>query len=94
MRADGDFRPDDVVNEEIFRRDIARLFNVIDVLEDRDRVVKMWRRLGPVCFQVAEVTSDDPRCRPQTSTVASSRLDLYLAYSAYAENPWKLARFE
>jgi hypothetical protein len=54
MRADGDRRPDDVIKEEIFRRDIAPRYDVVGVVDDRDRVVRMWRRLGLVCFQVAE----------------------------------------
>ena len=54
MRVDGDFRADDVVKEEIYRRDIAHRYNIVGVLDDRDRVVEMWRRLGLVCFQVAD----------------------------------------
>jgi len=54
MRADGDFRPDDLVKEELFRRHIEPRYHVIGAIDDRDRVVKMWRRLGLVCFQVAE----------------------------------------
>jgi hypothetical protein len=54
MRPDGDFRSDDVVKEELFRRHIEPRYHVIGAIDDRDRVVRMWRRLGLVCFQVAE----------------------------------------
>jgi hypothetical protein len=53
MRADGDYRSDDIVKEELFRRHVEPHF-VLGVLDDRDRVVQMWRRLGLVCFQVAD----------------------------------------
>ena len=54
MRATGDFRRDDIVKEEIYHRDIEPRVEVKLVLDDRDRVVQMWRRLGLTCFQVAE----------------------------------------
>jgi hypothetical protein len=54
MRADGDYRPDDVVKEEIFRQKIQHRYSVVGVIDDRDSVVQMWRRIGLVCFQVAD----------------------------------------
>jgi hypothetical protein len=54
MRSNGDSRPDEVVKEELFRRHIEPSYHVIGVLDDRDRVVRMWRRLGLACFQVAD----------------------------------------
>jgi hypothetical protein len=54
MRPDGDFRPDDTLKEEIFRRNIEPRYRVMAVIDDRARVVEMWRRLGLVCFQVAD----------------------------------------
>lgn len=53
MRPEGDNRPDATIKEEIFWRDVAPRWNVVGVLDDRDRVVAMWRRLGLVCAQVA-----------------------------------------
>jgi len=54
MRADNDHRSDDIVKEEIL--DKLLLFGVRPniVFDDRDRVVKMWRRRGIICAQVAE----------------------------------------
>lgn len=54
MRADGDIRPDDVVKQEMYRTQIEPRYQVSGVIDDRDRVVKMWRSLGLVCFQVAD----------------------------------------
>jgi hypothetical protein len=54
MRRDGDFRKDVVVKQEIYDREIREKYDVLFVLDDRDQVVKMWRRNGIVCFQVAE----------------------------------------
>lgn len=55
LRKEGDRRDDDFVKEvwlhskgDSFRARIAAVF------EDRDRVVKMWRRNGLTCLQVAE----------------------------------------
>ena len=53
MRADGDYRSDEIVKEDIYRNTVDPRFQVVGVLDDRDRVVQMWRRLGLVCLQVA-----------------------------------------
>lgn len=51
MRPDKDYRSDDVIKREMFEN----RFNVKDiwfVLDDRDKVVKMWRDLGLTTLQV------------------------------------------
>lgn len=53
MRAEDDRRRDAVVKLEIFRREVAPRFHVRAVLDDRNQVVEMWRRIGLPCFQVA-----------------------------------------
>jgi hypothetical protein len=53
MRADGDGRDDRVVKREIFDREIRHRFCVRSVLDDRSKVVRMWRALGLTCLQVA-----------------------------------------
>ena len=52
MREHNDRRADDIVKKEIYKRHIQGHFNVTFVLEDRDRVVKMWRDIGLKCLQV------------------------------------------
>lgn len=54
MRADGDYRADDIVKEELLDRIIADGYWPVLAFDDRDRVVAMWRRRGLVCCQVAE----------------------------------------
>lgn len=53
-RAEGDTRKDSIIKEELFRAHIEPRFNVKFVLDDRNSVVDMWRRIGLKCFQVAE----------------------------------------
>lgn len=54
MRKSGDYRKDDVVKLELFNKHIRGKYNVAYVLDDRNRVVEMWRKLGLTCLQVAE----------------------------------------
>lgn len=53
-RAEGDTREDSIIKEELFRTHVEPRFNVKFVLDDRNRVVDMWRRIGLKCLQVAE----------------------------------------
>lgn len=54
MRPTGDTREDSIVKQEIYEREIKGKYNVEFVLDDRNRVVDMWRRQGLTCLQVAE----------------------------------------
>ena len=54
LRADDDFRPDDIVKKELLEDIKQRGFNPTLAFDDRDQVVKMWRGLGIECFQVRE----------------------------------------
>lgn len=54
MRAEKDYRGDDIIKEELYRRILADGFRPELVFDDRNRVVALWRRLGLVCCQVAE----------------------------------------
>lgn len=53
MRTAGDGRSDDVVKYELFDQHIRDRWDVVGVLDDRDRVVAMWRHIGLRCLQVA-----------------------------------------
>lgn len=53
MRPEGDKRRDDVVKLELFDKYIRHIWNVICVLDDRDRVVNAWRSIGLTVLQVA-----------------------------------------
>ena len=58
MRPDGDWRPDHelkpTVLAEYFGNIEEALKHVLVILEDRDKVVKVWRNLGFRCWQVQE----------------------------------------
>ena len=54
MRKHNDNRPDEVIKKEIYDKHIKDKYDVVFVLDDRNKVVKMWRDLGLKCLQVAE----------------------------------------
>lgn len=53
MRSVGDRRSDCLVKAELFDNHVRDRFTVTHVLDDRDRVVYLWRKLGLPCWQVA-----------------------------------------
>ena len=53
MRKLGDRRDDDIIKYELLQEIREAGYNPILALEDRDRVVKMWRAAGIRCLQVA-----------------------------------------
>ncbi len=54
MRKDRDFRHDDIVKKEIYFENIEKKYNVLLAVDDRRRVVEMWRNIGLVCLQCKE----------------------------------------
>lgn len=53
MRKTGDSRKDMIIKKEFHQKNIAGIYDVLFVLEDRDQVVAMWRKeLGLTCLQV------------------------------------------
>jgi predicted kinase len=54
MRKEDDNRDDRIVKQEIYDSEIKGVYNVLFVLDDRNKVVEMWRSNGLVCLQVAE----------------------------------------
>jgi uncharacterized HAD superfamily protein len=53
MRKSKDFRPDNLIKLEIFENKIRDKFHIVFVLDDRQKVVDMWRALGMVVLQCA-----------------------------------------
>jgi len=47
-------RPDDDVKYDLFKEKVEWDFNVWYVIDDRNKVVRMWREIGLTCAQVAE----------------------------------------
>lgn len=54
MRPEGDMRKDSIVKHELYWKHVGDNLTPDFVLDDRNQVVKMWRDIGLVCFQVAE----------------------------------------
>lgn len=54
MRKQGDMRQDDIVKQELFDSNVRHDYAVEFIMDDRDQVVAMWRRLGLKVLQVAE----------------------------------------
>jgi predicted kinase len=52
MRKAGDQREDSIVKKELFDAHVRDSYNVLFVLDDRNRVVDMWRSIGLNCLQV------------------------------------------
>lgn len=53
MRKTGDSRKDCIVKREIFDKYIKDKYYIEFILDDRNQVVDMWRKMGLVCLQVA-----------------------------------------
>ena len=47
-------RPDDDVKYDLFKSKVEKDYDVWYVIDDRNKVVKMWREIGLTCAQVAE----------------------------------------
>jgi predicted kinase len=54
MKVAGDNTPDYSTKHKTFEEEIRLFYRILFVLEDRKRVVEMWRELGVPCFAVAE----------------------------------------
>lgn len=52
MRAKEDKRPDDIIKEEIYQREIEPKYDILIVFDDRPRVIRKWKELG---LRVADV---------------------------------------
>jgi predicted kinase len=52
MRKENDHRPDELIKEEIYHKEIEPKYYIKCVFDDRDKVVKMWREQGLLCNQV------------------------------------------
>lgn len=54
LRDKNDHRDDQVLKREIYETYIQPKFDVLFVVDDRKKVVKMWREIGLVCLHCAE----------------------------------------
>lgn len=54
MRRYKDNRPDEVIKRELYEQRVLPFYEVAFVVDDRRKVVDMWRSLGLTVFQCAE----------------------------------------
>jgi predicted kinase len=54
MRPDGDYRPDNIVKSQILDAILADGHEVVFVVDDRPRVVAMWRERGLMCLHCSD----------------------------------------
>lgn len=54
MRPEGDKQQDITLKHRAYNQYIKNEYDVEFVLEDRSRVVRMWRSIGLICFQVKD----------------------------------------
>ena len=54
MRAAGDYRADDIVKRELLATIRADGFEPVIAIDNRQRVVDMWREEGLICLQAAD----------------------------------------
>ena len=58
FRKKNDFRKDYIIKEEIYNDHIKLNYEILFVVDDRNSVVKMWRRNGLVCLDCAGFESN------------------------------------
>ena len=54
MRTPHDNRKDAIIKQELFDTHIKGKYYIDFVLDDRNQVVDMWRKIGLICLQVAD----------------------------------------
>lgn len=55
MRSDNDNRNDRIVKEELFFNNVAPYYNVIAAIDDRPRVIRLWKDIGiPIVLDVSK----------------------------------------
>lgn len=59
FRPAGDRRPDDVIKAEIYEQEIRGRLNILGVVDDRARVLRMWRAKGFTTFAVGDTDNND-----------------------------------
>lgn len=55
MRASGDQRGDQIVKKELFEKNIKDKYYAVAAIDDRPRVIRMYRAMGLCVFQLNEV---------------------------------------
>lgn len=85
MRKAGDYRADDIVKEEFLDQLLAEGHEILFTVDDRQRVVDMWRRRGITCLQC-----DQWEERKKTVPLSSEKglLTLLVGPSGAGKSSW------
>lgn len=51
MRPVNDYRPDQILKLEMYQQKILNSYEILFVVDDRSKVVEMWRSQGLICLQ-------------------------------------------
>jgi len=86
MRPHGDYTPDDILKERILDQLLAEGHEILFTVDDRQRVVDMWRRRGLVCLQVAAWEDKDYIDSPKTKV--KGLLTLMVGPSGAGKSSW------
>lgn len=54
MRPTGDYRPDTKIKLEIYENEIKEKYKILFAIDDRKKIVDLWRSLGITCLACAE----------------------------------------
>jgi len=58
MRPDDDDRPDNIIKEEIYNREIKERYNILCAFDDRLRILRTWHNLGIYTFNVNQTNEE------------------------------------
>lgn len=83
MRSEGDHRPDTVVKQEMLEKIIEDGYDPWLVIDDRQRLARMWRKEGLVCLQC-----DDWEEREPTKAKGEPTLYIMVGPSGAGKTTW------
>ncbi len=86
MRKDGDYRADDIIKSEILDQLWEKNYQILFTVDDRQRVVDMWRKRGITCLQAAAWKEDGYADSP--IVVKKGLLTLMVGPSGAGKSSW------
>lgn len=90
MRKAGDYRPDQIIKEEILDQLLAAGHEIMFTVDDRQRVVDMWRHRGITCLQCAAWDEEGKVAKPSKKGL----LTLMVGPSGAGKSTWLHTRKE
>lgn len=93
MRQTGDQRPDQVVKSEILDTIISDGYKPFFVVDDRKRVVDMWRERGLTCFQSAPGDFDERKFEDYVAEQGECLLTLMVGPSGAGKSTYAMENY-